>query len=75
MAIDLKRGFFRAWLVVSVVWAILILALVVLIGQPGWWAKPDVWASIAAFIFVPSVVFLVLGLLVRWIISGFRSEE
>jgi hypothetical protein len=63
-SINWRRGFFRLWLVASVLWATFVLVLTYLLDQSPY------LTAIAA----PPAGAFVLGVFVWWVIAGFRRK-
>ena len=70
--INLKNGFIRFWVVLSVVWGLLVLGVASKEGLP----QDDVIEGVLFFIFLwlfPLILLLGIGYVIRWVIRGFRT--
>jgi hypothetical protein len=63
------RGFFRLWIVLTLVWgAFIIFAF-------GYDTRPDAFAIAAKAILIPSIIVLAIGFLLRWALRGFSHRS
>lgn len=67
-AMNVRRGFFRLWLVVSALWVVLALAV-----TPSNTLRSDFLIALLAAI-TPPLVLLVLGVVVAWALAGFKRS-
>ncbi len=65
---DLRRGFFRLWLVVSGLWVLTFGVLLINLGSTNW------LLSVTAMVGAPIVVFII-GWLLGWVFKGFQRSK